>query len=313
MEKIIEKLCCLFGTSDGIIQRGGLSLRGRCDRSNPFSFHKGLLRPDKSGLAMTISESEIRNLNSDRFLPSTVVLFIFFLVILAGQSNLHAQNLPLKDTLVYAEPWPAILRSAVIPGWGQMYQERLWPSALLYFSSARYVYKTISYYNKYSKSDDSNQKKKFQENLSVSLILYTLNLIDVSYAAFYKKPQQWSGGLFSDKPLKSPWGAALRSAVLPGWGQCYTESYWKAAGYFLTAGYFVYQIREADLVYQKTRTSSNRNTRSKFAWYFGLAYFINIADAYAGAYLYKFDEAVKLTVSPEITPNSSGVALNVYF
>ena len=26
---------------------------------------------------------------------------------------------------------------------------------------------------------------------------------------------------------KSPWGAVLRSAVLPGFGQFYNESYWK--------------------------------------------------------------------------------------
>jgi len=34
--------------------------------------------------------------------------------------------------------------------------------------------------------------------------------------------------LLSDEPLKSPWGAVARSAVLPGWGQVYNEQYWKA-------------------------------------------------------------------------------------
>jgi len=242
-----------------------------------------------------------------------IKLLSFLIIILFGQLNLNAQNLPLKDSVVYAEAWPAVIRSAVIPGWGQIYQERLWQSALLYFSTAAYTYKTVSYYNKYADSDDSRHKKKFQKNLKMSLILYSLNLIDVSYAAFFKKPRQWSGGLFSDRPLKSPWGAVLRSSIIPGWGQLYNEDYWKAAGYCITAGYLIYKIREADLVYQDERKPSNRNKRSKYAWYFGLAYLINMADAYAGAYLYKFDEAVKLTVSPEITPNSSGLALNVYF
>ncbi|MEJ2104869.1 MAG: DUF5683 domain-containing protein, partial [Ignavibacteriaceae bacterium] len=41
---------------------------------------------------------------------------------------------------------------------------------------------------------------------------------------------------------KSPWGAVLRSAIVPGLGQFYTESYWKipviwGAGALLVSGW----------------------------------------------------------------------------
>lgn len=237
-----------------------------------------------------------------------IIHFLFF-----GVNSISGQQLQLKDTLITAKPWPAIIRSAIIPGWGQIYQDRLWPATLFYWSSAAYAYKSIHYGNQYVKEQKPADKTRLQKNLSILLFFYTLNLLDVTDAAFNEHPYQWSGGLFSDKPLKSPWGAVLRSSILPGWGHVYTESYWKAAGYFLTAGYLAYRIREADIVYQKNRTSSNRNERSKYSWYFGLAYLINMADAYADAYLYKFDEAVKLTVSPNLSPDVQGIALRVTF
>lgn len=231
----------------------------------------------------------------------------------AGVNSAAGQQAIMKDSLISAEPWPAILRSAVLPGWGQIYQNRLWPAAFFYWSTAAYGYKSALYMNEYTKHHKTVDKTRLQKNLSIAVFLYTLNLLDVTDAAFKQNPYQWSGGLFSDKPLKSPWGAVLRSSILPGWGQVYTESYWKAAGYFLASSYLLYHIYEANKVYQQNRTPSRRNTRSKYSWYFGLAYLINMADAYADAYLYKFDEAVKLTVAPALSPDALGVGLNVRF
>ena len=39
---------------------------------------------------------------------------------------------------------------------------------------------------------------------------------------------------------KSPWGAVGRSAIIPGWGQIYNESYWKAPVIWGVMGWFVY-------------------------------------------------------------------------
>ena len=47
---------------------------------------------------------------------------------------------------------------------------------------------------------------------------------------------------------KSPWGAVARSAILPGLGQFYNESYWKIPVIWGFAGWFIYEwIQNNDL------------------------------------------------------------------
>ncbi len=206
-----------------------------------------------------------------------------------------------------------ILKSAVVPGWGQLNQERLSEAAFFYFSSATFYYRTVFHYYWYKKSGSLTNRNYVTTNLSVALFLHTLNLLDVADTELRKKPRGWQGGLLSDKPLKSPWGAALRSAMLPGWGQTYTESYWKAAGYFAVNGFLLYKARIADRDYRATGNVDYREQRSTYSWYLGLAYLLSMADAYAGAYLYKFDEAMRLTVLPEIKQNTVTLGLHVRF
>lgn len=104
---------------------------------------------------------------------------------------------------------------------------------------------------------------------------------------------------------KSPWGAVLRSAVLPGFGQYYNESYWKIPIIWGTAYYLVdiwiknddkYQefkqlyteSGESNSVY-KTNRDFYRDQRDLFAIYIGLAYVLNLVDAYVDAHLFDFD------------------------
>ncbi len=206
-----------------------------------------------------------------------------------------------------------ILKSAVIPGWGQLNQERLTEAAFFYFSSATFYYRTIFHYYWYQKSGARTNRDYAVTNLSVALFLHTLNLLDVADTELLKKPTGWQGGLLSDKPLKSPWGAALRSAMLPGWGHMYTKSYWKAAAYFAVNGFLLYKAREADRDYRATGNVSYREQRSTYSWYLGVAYFLSMADAYANAYLYKFDEAMRLTVVPELKQNTVILGFHVHF
>lgn len=108
---------------------------------------------------------------------------------------------------------------------------------------------------------------------------------------------------------KSPMGAVLRSAILPGWGQVYNESYWKipivwgTLG-FIAYGYYFYHVRYvkfrdkySDAVinndpledqYLNTREWYKDN-RDQMAVYFGLAYALNLLDAYVDAHLFDFD------------------------
>lgn len=107
---------------------------------------------------------------------------------------------------------------------------------------------------------------------------------------------------------KSPWGAVARSAILPGWGQYYNESYWKVPIFLgalggLVYGWFYYNdlYRDYRDLYSESLSDggsgnqaflSQRNlhldNRDLFAIYIGLVYFLNLVDAYVDAHLFDF-------------------------
>lgn len=114
---------------------------------------------------------------------------------------------------------------------------------------------------------------------------------------------------------KSPWGAVLRSAVIPGWGQFYNESYWKIPIVWGFAGWFVYNWIDTNDKYLNNRdlfieTEENiylrrrdfyRDQRDNFAIYLALTYLLNIVDAYVDAHLFDFTVTEDyLTRSPQI-------------
>ena len=118
---------------------------------------------------------------------------------------------------------------------------------------------------------------------------------------------------------KSTTIALLSSMLVPGMGQIYNESYWKAPivwglGYYF---YSVYQTqdklyKEYQGRYDTTITVANpqgnltekgirdfyKNQRNEFGWYLGILYAINLLDAYVDAALFNF----------EVTPNLQGTA-----
>ena len=114
---------------------------------------------------------------------------------------------------------------------------------------------------------------------------------------------------------KSPWGAVLRSAVLPGWGQIYNESYIKAPivwGIFAALGaawiwnnhkyndaknLYLQNINDPRLApaYIQLR-NAYRDQRDLVSIYIGLAYFLNLVDAYVDAELFDFN----------VQPNQTG-------
>ncbi len=224
------------------------------------------------------------------------LILLFLMILFAVNIVLGQQGNSITDSLPEPTFTGALVRSVLVPGWGQIYQERLVQGAVLYSAAAVFYYRTAFHWYYYHKNGGQKHLSLLRANAGAALFIYTLNLLDVTDAALREKPRGWQGGLLNDRPLKSPWGAALRSAALPGWGQMYVETYWKAAGYFLLNGYLGYQIALNDRKYRDTRDVKYREERSKFSWYFGLSYLITIADAYAGAYLYKFDRAMQMTL-----------------
>lgn len=102
---------------------------------------------------------------------------------------------------------------------------------------------------------------------------------------------------------KSPWGAVLRSAIIPGWGQFYNESYWKIPVIWGISGYLVYIWIENNNLYKDNRDlyiqtgvdrykrfrDFYRDQRDQFAIYIVLTYFLNLVDAYVDAHLFDFN------------------------
>lgn len=114
---------------------------------------------------------------------------------------------------------------------------------------------------------------------------------------------------------KSPWGAVLRSAVIPGWGQLYNESYWKIPVIWGFAGWFIYNwintndkyITNQDFYIQtnediyRRRRDFYRDQRDNFAIYMALTYLLNLVDAYVDAHLFDFTVSEDfLTRNPQL-------------
>ncbi len=111
---------------------------------------------------------------------------------------------------------------------------------------------------------------------------------------------------------KSAWGAVLRSAIIPGFGQFYNESYWKIPVVWGAIGYLSYLWIDSNNNYKRYRdlfTANQSNSsylslrefykdqRDLNAVFIGLAYFLNLVDAYVDAHLFDFNVSEEMQVS----------------
>lgn len=116
---------------------------------------------------------------------------------------------------------------------------------------------------------------------------------------------------------KNPWKAVAYSAILPGAGQFYNESYWKIPVIGILGGYFVYELirnnnkyLDYKTQYENSQTQQNpsgdpqlqtlrefyRDQRDNFIIYSAILYVTNLIDAYVDAQLYDFDVSDKLKI-----------------
>jgi hypothetical protein len=120
---------------------------------------------------------------------------------------------------------------------------------------------------------------------------------------------------------KSPWGAVLRSAIIPGLGQFYNESYWKipiiwGVGALFISGW-VYNNNlykdnknlfiETGINLYKNNRDFYRDQRDNFTIYLVILYILNLVDAYVDAQLFDF------TVQEDFITGSPRVNLRVHF
>lgn len=129
-------------------------------------------------------------------------------------------------------------------------------------------------------------------------------------------------------PPKSTAIAMVGSMLLPGSGQIYNESYWKAPVVWGVGYYFYSVYRNQDRLYRESRTLYEttlnaldtastpvivqeimedaeipkglrdfyKRQRNEFGWYLAMTYILNVVDAYVDAALFNF----------EVSPNLQG-------
>ncbi len=102
---------------------------------------------------------------------------------------------------------------------------------------------------------------------------------------------------------KSPWGAVLRSAIIPGWGQFYNHSYLKIPVIWGLGFWFGYEWKQNNdqyVYYRQKYSETNdqyyrdyrtfyRDQRDLFTIYMVITYIANLVDAYVDANLFDFD------------------------
>ena len=140
-------------------------------------------------------------------------------------------------------------------------------------------------------------------NHIVKVILIFLLLLQITYAqqdSLQQKANPSEDTVFVMH--KSPWGAVLRSAIFPGWGQIYNHSYIKAPIIWGITGWLIYEwvqsnnlIKQSQDLFIQTKNSNwldyknfYQDQRDLFAIYIGLTYVLNMVDAYVDAELFDF-------------------------
>lgn len=116
-------------------------------------------------------------------------------------------------------------------------------------------------------------------------------------------------------PTKSPMGAVYRSLILPGWGQYYVGSYWKAPIFLAGAGTLGYLIIKNNIKFNdyanqydklldkntiearilRNKREYFRDNRDMAAFYLLGVYILAATDAYVGAHLCDFSVDDNLT------------------
>jgi hypothetical protein len=128
-------------------------------------------------------------------------------------------------------------------------------------------------------------------------------------------------------PRKSTVLAMGLSAILPGAGQAYNESYWKAPLVLGLGAYFVAEflrynryaedyrklylasLATSPVTAYQTKRDAYKDQRDANIWYFVIVYVLNIVDAYVDASLYGFD--VTPTLSLRSMERTVGLSLRV--
>ncbi len=166
---------------------------------------------------------------------------------------------------------------------------------------------------------------KLSANHIINILIFFLFSLQLGFAqqdSVQKKIDNSSDTIFVMS--KAPLGAVLRSAILPGLGQIYTESYWKAPIIWGAAAWLIYNWKFNNTQYKQYLNYYNllgsvngltylqyakfyQDQRDLFAIYMGLTYILNLVDAYIDAQLFDF------SVSRDSGTNTSMLNMRINF
>lgn len=132
---------------------------------------------------------------------------------------------------------------------------------------------------------------------------------------------------------KSPFGAVLRSLLLPGLGQVYVEKYWKAPLFLVGAGVMYYYVfkhnkdflnfskqyddlkrkspNDPNLYFLKLKRDNALDNRDISIFFLIGVYSISMLDSYVDAHLFNFNVTDK--ISFYINFNNNEFSLTFYF
>jgi len=160
---------------------------------------------------------------------------------------------------------------------------------------------------------------KLSTKITIKIVFVLLTASTISHGQNLTEESSPSDTVFVMQ--KSPWGAVARSAIIPGLGQFYNESYWKipviwGVGALFISGWVYNNNLYKDYKDLFIETGNNtyltyrdfyRDQRDNFTIYLVLLYVLNLVDAYVGAHLYDF------TVEEDIITGASRVNFRFYF
>ncbi len=99
--------------------------------------------------------------------------------------------------------------------------------------------------------------------------------------------------------LKSPLGAAVRSLLVPGWGQLYNGRELKSAAVFLAEGtVMAFAIREGRR-YDTHGSGRAQSARNTLLWWAFFLHAASVMDAYVDASLMRFTENMNISLNTD--------------
>jgi len=169
-----------------------------------------------------------------------------------------------------------------------------------------------------------NILKNYKQLLIILLIMFSFSIPNALFSQNSNIPiQDTIKRQEKNYKTKSPTGAIIRSLILPGWGQIYVESYWKAPIFFGAAAGLTYLIfwnddqytikknlyskiksenpNDPELPLVKSSREYYRDNRDKSAFFLVGVYILAAVDSYVGAHLYDFDvnDDLSFQISPD--------------